>query len=650
MKNAKKIISCIMAIVLVLGICPSFSATASETKWAETFDELVEQKGGFVSGINCPWFISDGFGNDIGYTVLNNYSRTYFNMDLVKEAFTNIKAVGYDIVKLYISSNQQGILFDDEGTVVGVEPVYKRNLASILEYAEKIGLYVALCINVGDVMIAAGQKDKSRWDKYRQHIYKEEKTTYYLDNWLTPIIEMASEYPNFILVDLYGEPQQEAGWKVNVGTKWERMYSFIKREHECVKKANPKMQTFVSSVSADSLMAGDFDDIGLDYYGYNTYDYSSGVGYDPKELFMDASLIYGEIGQPDNLPDTEERMSYFCTSYLDGCVEMGYKAAFFWSYGAGGSRAIIDSQNRVRTGVLSAYFWHLDREYARTGYEGMDAPTMMYSTALAIRFIGSRTAEKYRLERSNDKSNWTSVKTFGADEEQYADFLYELIDNTALEGNTYYYRVVAIDEEGNEKASNATDEIYFDRLTCNEDENLIKDFSFEENLLDDKGQNGWSIQQGNASYPAVRITDGTPGEDVHSGKSSYFQIYRAYQQIKLEENTDYTFTFWFRATGSNRTDDSMAFWYFTINMLTSWNSDSANMSADCNQIKLSGPGVDNLNRIMIPLRYKDGEWHCMTYKFNSGNHKEVRLQFFQYNVEHRLDWYLDDLYLFKSEK
>ncbi len=659
MKHFRRLLSGLLATTMVIVAVPMFSVSAaaeeSTKKWASTFSELVDDIG-FVNGINISWFSSESYGQDIGRNALKNYSTSLFDMSLVETTLTNCKAAGYDAIKLWLTENQEGILFDEDGKVVGVEPVFKENLAKIYKLAEELGLYVNICINPHDESLGTktSGNDKSIWDKYRQYVYREEQTQYYLDNWLTPIIEMTKEHPNVLLVDVYCEPEAEGGyWLVGVGTTWERMRSFLKAVATRVKEVNPKLETYSSAAQPALVQGGKYDDLNLDYYGMDFYT-ANGVVHDPKDMFTSRPTLYGEIGLGDGLTNTEERFSFFCESYLNDCVDKGVKAAFFWCYGTGENsiRSITDGAGRMRSGILTPYFWALDRKYERTEYDGMDAPTMMYSTASAIRFFGSREAVSYRLERSTDKKNWTTIKTFSSDgDEQYEAYMYDVSDETAVAENTYYYRAVAIDEEGNEMPAEPTRPIYVARVECDESENLIKDYSFEKGLVDDAGRDGWHIDQGNQQYPAVYITDGTPGEDVHSGKAGYFQGYRHWQQLTLEANTDYTFTFWFKATGAGGQDPaSMAYWYFGINLLTTWDVSGAELTASCNGIRMNGPGVAATNQILLPNRYKDGDWHCLSYTFNSGSYTDVRLQFFQYNIISRLDWYLDDVYLFKSSK
>ena len=653
MKLFKKLLSGLLATAMVIVTVPTFSVSAAESaekEWATTFSELVDELG-FVNGTQVSWFDTKAFGCDIGRTVFNNYGGTKFNEDLVEETLTNCAAARYDMVKLWLSEHQEGILFDEDGKVVGVDPVFKENLGKIYTLAKELGLYLNICVVTHDEDFGGGN-NKGRWDKYRQHIYREEYTQYYLDNWLTPIIEMTKDYPNVLLVDVYCEPEAEGGlWGLGVGTAWERMRSFIKAVAKRVKEVNPRLETYASATNADHIDQGRHDALGLDYYGMDYYS-TSGMVHDPKEMFADRPLVYGEIGLGNVPSNTEERFRFFCENYLNDCVDKGIKAAFFWCYGAGEStqRSMTDSKGRLRGGILTPYFWSLDREYERTGYEGMDAPTMMYSTSAAIRFFGSREAVTYRLERSTDQKNWKAVKTIAADgEDQYEPYMFDVQDTTAEAGNTYYYRVVAIAEGGDEKPSEPTRGVYVARVECDESENLVKDYSFEKNLVDPNGREGWHIDQGNAQYPAVHITDGTPGDKVHSGNSGYFQIYRIWQQIELEPNTDYTFTFWFKSTGySGPAPADQAYWYFTINLLTAWDVPNANLNKACNGMPLDGPGVDAGNKILLPNRYKNGEWQCMSYTFNSGEFTEARLVFDQYNIEHRLDWYLDDVYLFKN--
>lgn len=623
-----------------------------EIKWASSFSELVDEYG-FVNGINVPWFDSGTYGKDIGRSVQSGYNECKFDENIVIETLMNCKAAGYDIINLWLTEHNEGILFDDNGTVVGVEPDFKKNLEYIYQKAMDLGLYISICINSHNEDIAGGNPNKTKWDKYRQFIYRPEQTKYYLENWLTPIIEMTKDYPNVLLVDLFREPEAETGfWSLCLGTTWENMCNFLNSCSATVRKVNPNLEIYCSAASYNLLTEGYYDNLDIDYNGLDTY--RELPIYNPKDMFLKRPLIFGEYSTSTSQPSTQEYMSYYVGSFLDQCVEYGVKSAFFWFYGAHngeGTRSITDQSGKLSPFTISNYFWSLDRKYERENYDGMDAPSICYSTESGVRFIGSRTAEKYHIERSLDKNSWTKVKTVETEcDEKYADYLYDVSDETAKQGKTYYYRVIAEDEQGQQMASNISNAIVIPYSTCSEEDNLIKDFSFEKGLVDPNGYNGWSVVQGNSEYPAVYITDGVAGDNVHSGKSGYFQIFKNYQQLTLEPNTDYTFSFWFKATGSENDPIDLAYWYFGINILTSaFNVSGSELNSASNEIKINGIGVaSNVNQIRIPNRYKDGKWHLMTYTFNSGDFTNVRLQFSQYNIQKRLDWYLDDVYLFKT--
>lgn len=644
-----KILSIVLVMALIVLSVPmsASAATEKDNKWL-SFYELCEQKG-FVNGIQHPYMTRASIGNDWGYSSLDNYQKCNYKEEDFLKVFYNCKAMGYDIYKTWLSYNGAGMIFDSNGDVVGIDQTYIENLPKILKMAEDAGLYICLATFDHKEGYLSNDTSSYKYERLTRYLHNEEARNMLFENWLRPILEVIKDAPNVVLIDLYVEPEADGGkWNVPNGTNWDEMREFIKAENDFIKEILPDMETYCSATSAPNDLYEFYSSLGLDYYGYDLY---QGVGgaTETKDLFLDAPFIYGEIGiKQGTVVKDEEFISNWLGNYYSEAAQNGVKAGFYWSYGWGnnGNMTVIDSKGLPRSAMLTSRFFQLDRDYELSGeYPDMDKPAMTYSTNEAITWFGSRGASKYRIERSSDLKTWTTLKTVDPEVDkdcEYSTLMYQIKDLTVMSGGQFYYRAVAIDSEGNEVASDPSNVVNVKAVTCSEEENLIKNYSFEdENGFNTNGRDGkWHIESQNSSnenYLMKYITDGVEGETTHTGTHSINKARLVRQYVKVKPNTDYTFTFYVKF------DNVAGYWNHYVGVLTDVPEGTFAEAFDKQY-----HGV--MSSIQVPDNLKNGEWQRMTYFFNSGDYEEVCIQVQGYHQKSDLpEWYVDDIYLFETK-
>lgn len=650
----KKIVWVKIIIAVVLCICISFSsisalAAAGETeevRWL-TFSELIKEKG-FVSGAQQGWFISSSPGNDIGYSVRDGYARCNYSDEMFLKVIYDCKAMGFDILKTWLNYNVGGMRFDKDFRVVAIDQTYIENLEKIIKMAQEAGMY--LCFSTFNHCEGTMSDDSSsyKYERIIQYLYNKNARQMVFENWLRPIIELTKKYPNVVAIDLYTEPEADGGgWGVPNGTSWSVMREFLKEQNDFIKSINPKLETYCSATYAPEELYDKYGGLGLDYYGYDFYN-EVGSAHDTSELFLDAPLIYGEIGIKEGTPQKgDDFVSNFMSNYLTRALEKGVKAGFWWCYGfpGRGNMTLVDAEYRPRSAMVASRYWQLDRDYRLAGISpDMDKPSIAYSTNESIIWMGARGASSYRVERTVDGINWVEVLSFNAEttnKYEYSTLMYQAKDDTAEPGNKYYYRVVAINSEGKETVSDKSNIVDCKQVICSEEDNLIKNYSFE----DESGFSTtptvgkWYALSQSAPYAMRYITDGVEGEDTHTGTHSIFKPKRLYQIVNLEPHTDYTFTFFVKFT--NKEGDWNTFGGLTVGT-------PSNDEWDIFESKY--------NPIMPYFRFMDeikhGKWHRITYFFNSGEYTKVKVALqghYTKDADSNADWYLDDFYLFKTK-
>ena len=111
----KKRLLCLAMSTLILTF--GFAAIAGankENKSTLTAEERLNQiikDDGMVYGVLVAWNGDMGHGSDIGGTYRNNY-RSGFSEEKWLEKLWNCKAMGFNMVKLWLSEAMEGIQFD----------------------------------------------------------------------------------------------------------------------------------------------------------------------------------------------------------------------------------------------------------------------------------------------------------------------------------------------------------------------------------------------------------------------------------------------------------------------------------------------------------------------------------------------------------
>lgn len=246
----------------------------------------------------------------------------------------------------------------------------------------------------------------TRYEEIYRFMHTEKGTKLFVENWLKPILEITKDYENVIMANIFVEPEANGGrWDVHTGASWANVEKFMKTLNDTVHEVNPRLVTFAGATGSAPATFEYYKNIDFDCYGYDYYT-TTPLAHDTSELYLDKPLVYGEFGIADenaSLTKSDEFMTSYWGNFLDAVIDQGVNAAFYWYYGTpGGAQGVTDGKSRPRPFTWAIRSWSLDKEYARTGYEGIDAPTFMYSTSEAMRWYGSRGATKIIMERSAD--------------------------------------------------------------------------------------------------------------------------------------------------------------------------------------------------------------------------------------------------------
>lgn len=411
------------------------------------------KKHGFVNGIYMPYFTGDWYARDIGSTIHHGkMGDCAFNEKCVRHAFYNARAMGFEMVKLWLNEGFEGMLYDDDGNFLGVEPLFLQNLERVFQIAKEVDINVSICLCDHHESCFTGRKfEYDKRSRFRQVPSETEK---YIKTYVYPILELGKKY-GLELVDIYAEPEADGGlWPVTRGVAWESMKRYINQVAKAVKEFDPRLATTVSSGSSDNtILAGRYSDVNVDFYGCDIYN-DDGAFASTREMLLDRPLMLGEYSVSTGGKKPDDQWIQTIKKYYANFEKSGVAGGFYWCYGYGGVNASVHLVNKDwelrKTGAF-LHFRAVDLENARTGNKEKDVPCLiMTNSTQRIQWFGARGATEYLLEyeTENGFKEIARVK-----QEEYDEFPDIITASHEESGEEETYRVTAIFADGSSTVS-----------------------------------------------------------------------------------------------------------------------------------------------------------------------------------------------------
>lgn len=644
MKKWYKILAVVMAVILTATV--AYAATKSDWMKPAATKSLYQQAiddHGFIYGINYPWI--SGQGCSLSDNEARNLTST-FDSQSVETGFYNVKKIGFDAAILWVFMQAEGIDFDENGDVVGVQDKLLKNLETTLKIAKKHGVGLSLTIMPHlDYNLESGNYSgsKERYDKYSRMFTDPTVREHFFDKAVVPVLELINKYRDTVFAisttcepegDIYGTPN---GYKP-FGTTIENMTEFMKIMVKYSRKYVPDIPVWSTSGwdHADSLQY--FNQIDFDFIGRDIYD-NKGAVPSVENATITTPVMLGEFGpggDRSNYANTLFHLENY-KNFITNAKEAGYTGAFYWCYNAKGQwmSLLADSDTSYMAQVPNIYYTIKDGTNEFKGIERpvLDAPTMLYHNVDgSINFIASRDAYEYIIERSLDGKAFSKLDTVAADTvDKTGNLIGVYKDETAEAGVAYYYRVTAVDMDGNTAVGDVSLPVKAKRTTCEPSENLIVDYSFETRThLDDLKTAPWRL--GGTSNPEDilkwNVIKGEAGVDTHSGNTAVKLTAKAEGNsstwayvginVTLKKDTNYTFTF------HAKSDKGKVLW----------------KRAETSGLKVRYEATTSIKESDL------GIWKAYTHTFNTGECENFTFVF----ADNGGTVTIDDLYLFETEE
>ena len=701
----KKLLAITLSLLMLVSCLPLASLAVSaemggDFPWTDTEDKmLVEEileRDGFIDGIWMPWFNAGQTGHNLtGNDLMADYYNSsssknwdrveldYYGADKIYREIYNLKAMGYNMLAYGGSIFGEGVIFDENGDVLGIKEEYLTNARRLLNMCREIGMPVMWNIYFHDSSMPS-YYGMEGWHVICQMLGNNEIADHYAERFVRPLCEMLTEYPDVVaLVSIADEPENQVndlGKGDHFDTKGREMYGvnhddmiyFMQQINEVAREELPGVARTVACNNGNKTIYRDFD---LDLMGHNQY--TDGDTFKSVEsLITDADPILTEYNVGTRISDDTAYAEKLIT-FREWMMANGYKGGFQWCWTPGQYSGAYALQ-RTSTGTafrktVALLHYYMD-EY-RAEYRGetitVDAPVLYANTGDGVvKFIPSKRATKITVQRSDDGGvTWNNLVT-NVDQSTYVDtyLIGTYTDTTTRPTSGYCYRIIATDDNGNSVTSEPNDLAgtdktfkktytaptytkgkYYITSSMTQSQAKLTSFGVEKNrplsdsvnLIQNGSFESTGGQWNNSSFlQYAQVVDDSTTPD--GSKSLYFDTsaqsaegWYTFTVTGLEANTEYTFSSFIKGaylSDSNKgqasigvidpdTGKYMFYWeYFS-----------------------SYPRASRETKQMYPTAYDD-EWHIRSVTFNTGDLTTATIALYGYSSQ----IWVDGLALFET--
>ena len=156
----KRVLAILLSVLLLVGVLPmtAFAEMGGDFPWTGTADKMlieeILERDGLIDGIWMPWFNEGQTGHNLtGNELMAKYNSSstkdwnrvemdYYGADKIYREIYNLKAMGYNVLAYGGSIFAEGVVFDDNGDVIGIKQEYLNNARRLLNMCREIGMPV----------------------------------------------------------------------------------------------------------------------------------------------------------------------------------------------------------------------------------------------------------------------------------------------------------------------------------------------------------------------------------------------------------------------------------------------------------------------------------------------------------------------------
>ncbi len=689
----KKLLCVLCVLTLLLAVVPAMTASA-ETKARKTLYHEILERDGFIEGVWYPWFTHDNLGcglttNEVAAKYITNPWYDFkkvgidaYGADKIYAEIYNLKALGFNMLAYAGSAYGEGVIYDDNGDVIGVKQEYLDNMRRFLSICREVGMPVMWniyfhCSSVPDYY------GMDAWNMMCRMLCDNTVADHYARRFVKPVCEVLGEFDDVVaLIALTDEVENEindpddqsSGVSKAFGATKEDIHYFVNAMNDVVKKEVPQI---ARTIAANSDDLGMYSDMEVDVLGRNRYSDEGTVPAIPN-MYPTASTILTEYNLHTASGMSEVDYSKIQIKFRDEMKKAGHRGGFLWCWqpnAKGGAMDLLmkgaSSTSDFRQSMYDRYYYTIDAIAKHQGKVVTLDPLSLfyYKGGGLLEWIPSRQAKTVTIEKSqNDGKTWQTVATDVSQTSlvKNGKCVYQAKNAIA----TDRYRVTVKDQKGNTASAVTNDPFValdytetvktvsvtqfrrpavvktnadfpttsalsltsFGTTLCRPYDNaanLIQNSSFEKN-----GGGQWNYSTFLSSAVKV-VEDNTAPEGNHSlhfdTRGTTAPKWYTFT-VTVNPHTDYTLSAWIKGdyiAADNRFYASFGVLNPATKTFATYRSYEGRRSRQDQQI--------------YPTAW-DNEWHLRSVTFNSGNCREVVLGLYGYGSE----IWLDDLALFRQ--
>lgn len=301
-----------------------------------------------ILGVNVPWW-GRSYGHDIGPNQRYPSWAVWYNRDLVDRYVDWLCQCGVGCIRIWLFENGEGLVYDQNGLITGLHPVFMKNLDHLVTATRRVGLKVYWtlldansCFRNGDTITYSILSNPDRMDVFVRTVLP----------MLMPILSR-----NSWAIDLCNEPEavvtgNSGNWTTS-GLSWPQIGATLEILANGLRHFMPEHPIAVGSGwhECQNVRSGVYDRLAvrlsfLDFHAQRLDAYVSGRAAGPSGNGM---VVVGELGvggDPASPVSREEwRVAQsVLANKLETAVQGEYAAIFLW-YGSG-------SKDRDRGGLV----------------------------------------------------------------------------------------------------------------------------------------------------------------------------------------------------------------------------------------------------------------------------------------------------------
>jgi hypothetical protein len=320
----------VKVVVVSIAISGLYKSSAAQTAQLNVRGQVK-----YVHGINIGWFFGR-CGNDIGKNPLHLDWGTGYDPVIVNKWLVDIKNMKCNVARVWLFENCEGLEFDANGYVSGIQPYFLTNLDDLLAKTNSQSLALELCFLNHTLNDQFGQTIPSG-PTIQNFVTNTTARQKFLDNAVGPIVSRYNGNQAVFAYDVMNEG--DLATTRGVCTQAE-LRTLIQATRDKIKGISSTVQVTCSSSGWKFGSSADhqawFGGLNLDYYEYHSY--ATNPNLPNKPSWVEKPLLLGEYGptlpSPQFNGSTWNALDQDISTglHIEQARDRGYAGSLSWMY------------------------------------------------------------------------------------------------------------------------------------------------------------------------------------------------------------------------------------------------------------------------------------------------------------------------------